>query len=405
MHRARTRRAATRQARLDGDDHRRRASPGTRPDDAAGRRRPPDGTHATDAVRVAVLAGGRSSEHDVSLASRRLGARRARGRRPRGRRRSSSAATARGATTARSWTCAPGRGLLGADVVFPVLHGPFGEDGTVQGLLELLDVPYVGSGVLASAVCMDKVVFKDLMAQAGPAAGRLRALRGGARRRTRTPAVERSGSPCWVKPARLGSSVGIARVAGARRSSRRALEAAFAHDPRVIVEASAPRASRSSARCSATPPRRARASRARSSCCAGPAGTTTRPSTTPGGMELRVPARISASARATGCGSWREPRSRRPAAAAWRAPTSSSTATTCCSTSSTRCRASPQTSVYGKLWAASGLPYPELVDRLVRRWRSSATPPSARYRLLKEPDLGDRRRAPRSGGSFVIHTR
>ena len=58
----------------------------------------------------------------------------------------------------------PGRGLLDADVVFPVLHGPFGEDGTVQGLLEPLDVPYVGAGVLASAVCMDKVVFKDLMA-------------------------------------------------------------------------------------------------------------------------------------------------------------------------------------------------------------------------------------------------
>ena len=55
---------------------------------------------------------------------------------------------------------APGGGLLGADAAFPVLHGPFGEDGTVQGLLELLDVPYVGAGVLASSLCMDKVVFK-----------------------------------------------------------------------------------------------------------------------------------------------------------------------------------------------------------------------------------------------------
>ena len=53
----------------------------------------------------------------------------------------------------------PGRGLAGADAAWPVLHGPFGEDGTVQGLLELLDVPYVGAGVLASALCMDKVVF------------------------------------------------------------------------------------------------------------------------------------------------------------------------------------------------------------------------------------------------------
>ena len=61
----------------------------------------------------------------------------------------------------------PSGGLLGADVAFPVLHGPFGEDGTVQGLLELLDVPYVGAGVMASAVSMDKAVFKDLMAAHG----------------------------------------------------------------------------------------------------------------------------------------------------------------------------------------------------------------------------------------------
>ena len=67
----------------------------------------------------------------------------------------------------------PGQGLEGVDVVFPVLHGPFGEDGTVQGLLECLDVPYVGAGVLASALCMDKVMFKELMAERRPAAGRV----------------------------------------------------------------------------------------------------------------------------------------------------------------------------------------------------------------------------------------
>src|SRR5205814_7695409 len=61
----------------------------------------------------------------------------------------------------------PGRGVDGVDVVFPVLHGPFGEDGTVQGLLECLGVPYVGAGVLASALCMDKVMFKELMGFAG----------------------------------------------------------------------------------------------------------------------------------------------------------------------------------------------------------------------------------------------
>ena len=67
----------------------------------------------------------------------------------------------------------PGRGWPGIDVVFPALHGPFGEDGTVQGLLELLGVAYVGAGVLASAVCMDKIVFKELMAQRRRAAGGL----------------------------------------------------------------------------------------------------------------------------------------------------------------------------------------------------------------------------------------
>src|ERR687890_2523265 len=117
-------------------------------------------------MRVAVLSGGRSSEHDVSLAS---GASVTAGLRAGGHDvlevRLERDGTWRhdGAELA----LMPGRGLLGTDVAFPVLHGPFGEDGTVQGLLELLDMPYVGLGVLASALCMDKVVFKDLMAQAG----------------------------------------------------------------------------------------------------------------------------------------------------------------------------------------------------------------------------------------------
>lgn len=123
----------------------------------------------------------------------------------------------------------PGGGLLDCDIAFPVLHGPFGEDGTVQGLLELLDIPYVGSGVAASAVCMDKVLFKDLMAQRGlPQVGYALVERG-------DPPPD-LGFPCWVKPARLGSSVGIARVADAGELPA-ALEQAFEHDPRVIVEA------------------------------------------------------------------------------------------------------------------------------------------------------------------------
>ena len=116
--------------------------------------------------------------------------------------------------------------------MFPVLHGPFGEDGTVQGLLELLDVPYVGSGVLASALCMDKVVFKELLAAAGVPQVAYAAVREH-RWRGEPDAVRHElavlGTPVFVKPARLGSSVGIARC-GPRRSCGAALDAAFAHD-------------------------------------------------------------------------------------------------------------------------------------------------------------------------------
>jgi D-alanine-D-alanine ligase len=138
-------------------------------------------------------------------------------------------------------TIVPGRGLESADVVFPALHGPFGEDGTVQGLLECLDVAYVGAGVLASAVCMDKVMFKDLMKQAGVPQVDYRAVGVEELAEDREGALERLaplGLPVFVKPARLGSSVGISRV-GRRDEILGALEAAFAHDPQVIVEAAA----------------------------------------------------------------------------------------------------------------------------------------------------------------------
>jgi D-alanine-D-alanine ligase len=184
-------------------------------------------------VRVAVLAGGRSSEHEVSLASGeavREGLAAA-GHEPipveiarEGRWRLGGAPV----------TIEPGGGLLGADVVFPVLHGPFGEDGTVQGLLEIADVAYVGAGVLTSALCMDKVAFKDLMRVAGVPQVDYAALRAG----DDPQPVEPLGLPVFVKPARLGSSVGIAKVA-APDELERALAAAFAHDPLVIVEAMA----------------------------------------------------------------------------------------------------------------------------------------------------------------------
>jgi D-alanine-D-alanine ligase len=189
-------------------------------------------------LRVAVLAGGRSSEHEVSL---------------------NSAAFVRRAvaqaghevlpiTIARSgaWVhdgaelaLTPGGGLLDADAVFPVLHGPFGEDGTVQGLLELLDIPYVGAGVLASSLCMDKVVFKEVLAAAGVPQVAYAAVREPLWRSD--PDAVRAelaglGTPVFVKPARLGSSVGISKV-WAEVELAPALDHAFAHDGLVIVEA------------------------------------------------------------------------------------------------------------------------------------------------------------------------
>ena len=185
-------------------------------------------------MKVAVLSGGRSSEHDVSLRS---GA-------------SVSAGLAEaGHDVAEvligrdgTWTSGgeelalrPGHGLLGAEVAFPALHGPFGEDGSVQGLLESLDVPYVGSDVLSSALCMDKLSLKRLFAFHGiPQVDFVQVGEEGWRKRAAA-----MGLPLWVKPSRLGSSVGISKVTSAERELDEAVELAARHDPRVIVEASA----------------------------------------------------------------------------------------------------------------------------------------------------------------------
>ncbi|MCK9793030.1 D-alanine--D-alanine ligase [Isoptericola sp. 4D.3] len=130
--------------------------------------------------------------------------------------------------------------LLGeVDVVFPLLHGPFGEDGTVQGLLELADVHYVGAGVLASAVGMDKHFMKLVLAGQGLAVGPYVVLRPRDWERDRAAcvaAVEPLGLPLFVKPARAGSSLGITRVDDLADLPA-AVEAARVHDPKVIVEA------------------------------------------------------------------------------------------------------------------------------------------------------------------------
>ena len=126
-----------------------------------------------------------------------------------------------------------GGGLLEADVACPVRHGPVGEDGTVQGLLECLDVPYVGPGVLAAAISIDKLTFKRLLTFHGiPQVDFCEAGEDGWREH-----VAAMGLPIWVKPARLGSSVGITKVASPERALDEAVEAARRYDPRVIVEA------------------------------------------------------------------------------------------------------------------------------------------------------------------------
>ena len=131
---------------------------------------------------------------------------------------------------------------LGAvDVVFPVLHGPYGEDGTLQGLLELAGVPYVGSGVLSSAVAMDKAAMKVMLAGAGLPVGPHVVVRDRdwvdetAQKEVVREVRDRLALPVFVKPARAGSSVGITKVTSWDDLTD-AIEAARTHDPKVVVE-------------------------------------------------------------------------------------------------------------------------------------------------------------------------
>ncbi|MBW3592210.1 MAG: D-alanine--D-alanine ligase [Actinobacteria bacterium] len=204
-------------------------------------------------VRVAVLMGGRSSEHDVSVTSARsviegldparydvraieIG-RDGRWQLPRPARRELAPAEENGHGDAAAAFPLPSTGaakpaaLGDVDVVFPVLHGPFGEDGTVQGLLELADVAYVGSGVAASAVCMDKDLFKAVMRANGIPVTRSVTLRRWDRGGFESP----FGFPVVVKPARLGSSVGISIVRDAADLAD-AVRVAFDHDEKILVE-------------------------------------------------------------------------------------------------------------------------------------------------------------------------
>jgi D-alanine-D-alanine ligase len=340
--------------------------------------RAPEGTQLT----VAVLAGGRSSEHEVSL--------------------SSGAAVRDGLQAAGhdvAWveigrdgvwrhggeplSVSPGGGLLEADVAFPVLHGPFGEDGTIQGLLETLDVAYVGSGVTASAVCLDKVLFKELMSAVGVPQVSFVGVR--AERFERSPAqvlaqVQALGLPVFVKPAHLGSSVGIAKAAGPEEVAE-ALANAFEHDGLVIVEAMAMGIE---VECGVLGSLLGERSNGR------PAAQASQPGQivlggewydfaakyASGGMHLELPAGISPGAVA---------RVRELALEAFAAAGCDGLARVDFFVEGERVLVNElntmpgftPTSVYAKLWDASGIPYPQLVDRLCRlalerHWRQHA---------------------------------
>ena len=311
-------------------------------------------------MRVAVLGGGRSSEHEVSLAS--------------------AAAVREGLIAAghevvevliahdghwlsenRELALTPAAGLLGADVVFPALHGPYGEDGVVQGLLDCLDVPYVGSGVAASALCMDKVRLKALMGAAGVPQVEHRGLhdtRWRAQPDQSLAELRTLGFPVFVKPAHLGSSVGIVKVHDATELPA-ALDAAFAHDPLAIVEAAS---GGLEVECSVLGDLEPRAS---------PPGEIVLRSEfydyaakyEEGGMTLVVPARISEAASAEVA---------RIATAAFTLAGASGLARADFFVEGERVLLNElntmpgftSTSVYAKLWQAGGIPYPELVERL-----------------------------------------
>ena len=188
-------------------------------------------------MRVAVLSGGRSSEHEISLLS---GEAVVEGLEAAGHEviRIQIEKSGLWVSGGQAVEIRPGEGLtvdgdlLSLDVVFPVLHGPFGEDGVTQGALDTVGVPYAGSDVLASAVCMDKLTLKRLCGFHGiPQVGFVQAF---------TPGWEEEALglefPLWVKPSRLGSSVGISKVTDPAGLTT-AVEEAARFDPRVIIEA------------------------------------------------------------------------------------------------------------------------------------------------------------------------
>ena len=265
------------------------------------------------------------------------------------------------------------RTLGEVDVVFPLLHGPWGEDGTIQGLLEMAGVRYVGAGVLASAVGMDKHYMKLVLQAHGlpvlPYAVLTARAWAATTRAPATESVDALGYPVFVKPCRGGSSIGISKVHDAAELAA-AVEEAQRHDPKVLVEAAA--------------------EGAREVECGVLAGLRRRGAPDASVVaEIRVdpahefydfaakylpeehtaldvpadlPDEVAARVR-----SWPCRRSRRCRARGWPGWTSSCSPTSgWWSTRSTRCPGFTPSSMFPRMWAASGLDYPALVDRLVQ---------------------------------------
>jgi D-alanine-D-alanine ligase len=203
-------------------------------------------------VRIAVLFGGRSGEHEISLlsAANVMAGLQSAGYEviPVGIDRSGKWLAGAEAHTLLSESkpidgTDPGQALagVGVDVVFPVLHGPYGEDGSVQGLLEMAGLPYVGCGVLASALAMDKVMSKRVFREQGLHIAEYVSFRG-SDWPAATPEVERAcGYPCFVKPANLGSSVGVSKAHDPAELDQ-AVRLAARYDSKIVVERCVPEA-------------------------------------------------------------------------------------------------------------------------------------------------------------------
>lgn len=352
------------------------SSPSLHPDAGNGREAAgaePTSPTPVDLLTVAVISGGRSSEHDVSLASGNAI-------------RDGLLAAGHEVVTIEiardgAWRCAgepvsahPGEGLLGVDVAFPALHGPFGEDGTVQGMLETLDVAYVGAGVAASAACMDKVLFKRLLSATSPAVPQVDYVGVREARWRAEPArvlgeISELGLPVFVKPAHLGSSVGIVRVTEAALVAE-ALEQAYAHDELAIVEAMAVGIE---VECGVLGLPLAERAGGGLAALASEPGEIVFPGEwydydakySPGGMELVVPARISATARARVQELAVETFAEVGCEGLARVDFFVDGDSVLVNELNTMPGFTP-TSVYAKLMEASGIPYAELLDRLCR---------------------------------------